>query len=197
MRLALLLSLLIVPVIRAGEKSGLNVDGFVQKWLILAPFPLGTTESGAGGLEREVVKDEAKLKPKAKDTIKVDNKEYTWKEHTHKEFLLDFNMFLGSEHKESIGYAVVYLHAPAEMKVKMKTGSDDQCKVWLNGAEAVKVERERIPVKDDDSTDVTLKKGVNVVVVKVVNVTVGWGFCMRFVEKDGKAVTNLEAKTAE
>lgn len=197
MRLAIAISLMFIPVICADDKTGLDAEGFVQKWLILAPFPLGSTESGAGGLDREVVKDEAKLKPRAGDKVKVDGKEFEWKEQLSKDYLLDFNMFLGKEHPEAIGYAVVYIDAPAEMKVKLKTGSDDQCKVWLNGKEVVKCDKERPPAKDQDVVEVTLKKGSNAVVAKVVNVTVGWAFCLRFTDKDDKPVTTLKVKTAE
>ena len=197
MRLSLAICLLLIPMIHADEKSGLNTEGFVQKWLILAPFPLGTTESGAGGLDREVLKDEAKLKPKAGDKVKVDDKEFAWKEHTAKDYLLDFNMFLGKETPEAIGYAVTYVAAPAEMTVKMKTGSDDLCKVWLNGKEVFKYEKERMPMRDNDTTEVKLQKGVNVLVAKVVNVTAGWAFCVRFADKDDKPITTLTAKTGQ
>src|SRR2546421_736302 len=93
----------------------------------------------------------------------------------------DFNGFLGAQTEDSVAYAVTYVVAPAEMKgVKMKTGSDDQCKVYLNGEEAFKFPDERSADKDQDTTDVTLKKGVNVLVAKVVNVKIDWSFCVRF-----------------
>ena len=77
------------------------------------------------------------------------------------------------------------------------TGSDDLCKVWLNGKEVLKVKDERMPGKDSDTTDVTLKKGTNVLVAKVVNVTFAWAFCVRFTDRDGKPVAGLVAKSAE
>jgi hypothetical protein len=191
------LFLAIMPAARADEKSGVNDEGFMQKWLVLAPFPLGATESGAGGLDREVVKDEAKVKPKAGDKVKADDKEVAWKEFSAKEHLLDFNAFLGAQTEDAIGYAVTYITSPSEMSVKMKTGSDDQCKVWLNGKEVFKYDQERPADKDQDTTEVTLKKGVNVLVVKVVNVKVDWSFCVRFTDKDDKPITNLKSDTKE
>ena len=79
----------------------------------------------------------------------------------------------------------------------MKTGSDDQCKVWLNGKEVFKYTEERSADKDQDTTEVTLRRGVNVVVVKVVNVKVDWSFCVRFTDKDDKPLAGLRAKTTE
>lgn len=191
------LFLVAVPAARADEKSGVNEEGFLQKWLVLVPFPLGTTESGAGGLDREVVKDEAKLKPKAGDKVKVEDKEVAWKETTAKDHLLDFNAFLGAQTEDAIAYAVTYVTAPEEMSVKMKTGSDDQCKVWLNGKEVFKFTDARPADKDQDTTDVTLKKGLNVLVVKVVNEKIDWSFCVRFTDKDDKPITNLTSATKE
>ena len=79
----------------------------------------------------------------------------------------------------------------------MKTGSDDQCKVWLNGKEVFKFTDPRAADKDQDTTEVTLQKGVNVLVVKVVNEKMDWSFCVRFTDKDGNPLTKLKSKTAE
>jgi len=182
----------------ADEKSGVNDEGFIQKWLVLAPIPLKADESGSAANDREAIKDEAKLKPKAGDKIKVDDKELAWKEHTAKEHLLDFNAHLGAQTEDAIGYAVTYITAPDNMKVKMKTGSDDQCKVWLNGKEVFKYGEPRPADKDQDTVeDIELKKGVNVLVVKVVNEKVDWSFCVRFTDKDDKPITTIKSATAE
>jgi hypothetical protein len=182
----------------ADDQSGLNGEGFVQRWLVLAPIPMTAGESGADALAKEQVKDEAKLKPKAGERVTVDGKELTWKQHVSPEHLLDFNALLGKETEDSVGYAVTIIVAPEEMPgVRMKTGSDDQCKVYLNGNEVFKFTEERSADKDQDTTDVTLRKGANVLVAKVVNVKVDWSFCVRFADKDDKPLTNLKAKTAE
>ena len=181
----------------ADEKAGTDSDGFVQQWLVLAAIPLKDGEDGAAGLGREAVADEAKLKPKAGDKVKAGDKEFAWKAYAAKDHLLDFNGHLGAQTEDAIGYAVTYVTAPADMTVKMKTGSDDQCKVWLNGKEAFKFTDARPADKDQDTTEVSLKKGVNVLVVKVVNEKVDWSFCVRFTDKDDKPVAGLTAKASE
>src|SRR5262245_51865759 len=124
---------------RGDEKSGLNDEGFVQEWLVLAPIPFGASQNGAEALDKEQVKDEAKLKPKAGDKIKVGDKDLVWKSHRCKEHFLEFNEYLGATTEDSVGYAVTFVVAPEELKgVKMKTGSDDQAKVFLNGKEVFK-----------------------------------------------------------
>ncbi len=193
---AVSLLLLGAVAVAADDSSGVNDEGFVQNWLVLAPIPLGDGESGADGLGKEQIKDEGKLAPRADDKVKVGDKELTWKAHKCSEHLLDFNAFLGAQTEDSVAYAVSYLTVPEEMQgVKMKTGSDDQCKVWLNGKEVFKFAEPRPADKDQDTTEVALKKGVNVLVVKVVNEKVDWSFCVRFTDKDDKPLTNLKSMT--
>jgi hypothetical protein len=181
----------------ADEKAGTDGEGFIQQWLVLAPIPLKDGEDGATGLGREAIADEAKLKPKAGDKIKAGDKELAWKAYAAKDHLLDFNGYLGAQTEDAIGYAVTYVTVGEDMTVKMKTGSDDQCKVWLNGKEVLKVTDARPTEKDQDTTEVSLKKGVNVLVAKVVNEKIDWSFCVRFVDKDDKPVAGLSAKASE
>jgi hypothetical protein len=192
------LLLLLASAAAADNASGLDEEGFVQKWLVLAPIPLGENESGADAVDKQQLKDEAKLKPKAGTKVKVGDKELTWKEHTCKEHLLDFNDLLGNTTEDSVAYAVTYIESPEDLKdVQMKTGSDDQCKVWLNGKEVFKFTDPRAADKDQDTTKVSLQKGVNVLVVKVVNEKMDWSFCVHFTDKDDKPLTKLKSKTTE
>ena len=48
----------------------------------------------------------------------------------------------------------------------------------------------------DKVAGVALTKGVNVVVFKVINQKNDWAAALRFLDKDGKAVTGLTVKTA-
>jgi tetratricopeptide (TPR) repeat protein len=189
-------ALLALRAAHADDISVDNNDGFIQRWLVLAPIPLPENQSGTDALDKEQVKDEAKLKVNSGDRVKVGDRTLVWKEHTCKEYMLDFNVLLGAETEDSVAYAVSYIVAPEELKgVKMKTGSDDQAKVYLNGKEVFKYAEQRSLVKDEDSTEVTLQKGVNVLVVKVINEKVDWAFCVRFIDKDGQPLTNLKAQT--
>lgn len=183
---------------RADDKSGVDKEGFIQKWLVLAPIPLAENQSGADGLNKEQVKDEGKLMPKAGDKVKVGDKELAWKAHSCADHLLDFNGILGATTEDCVGYAVTFIVAPEDIKgVRMKTGSDDQAKVFLNGKEVFKFAEARALDKDQDTTEVTLKKGVNVLVAKVVNEKMDWSFCVRFTDKNEKPLTKLSAKTTE
>ena len=178
------------------RETGLNDQGFITTWLLLAAIPLAENQNGADALDKEQIKDEAKLEPKAGDKIKVGDAELVWKEYKAKDYFFDFNDFLGRETEDSVGYAVCYVRAPAERKgVKLKIGSDDQAVVYLNGTEVVKHDEARALEKDQNTADVTLRKGVNVLVFKVVNEKVDWSGCARFTTSTAQIIKNLKVTT--
>ena len=178
------------------DNSGIDEEGFVRQWLVLLPIPLGANESLIDVLNGEQIKKEAGLEPKVGDRFKVGRKDLIWRKKTAASYLLDFNAILGRETDDSVAYAVTYIVAPKEMKgVKMKTGSDDLCKIYLNGKEVFKNAEERAAEKDQDTTEVTLRQGINVLVAKVINVELGWGFCVRFTDPDDQPLTTLKART--
>jgi hypothetical protein len=177
-----------------GGATGVNDEGFITAWLLLAPIPFEENQSGADALGKQQVKDEAKLQPRAGDKVKVAGKELVWTEYKAKEHFFDFNDSLGGTKEDSIGYAVCYIHAPGELKnVRLQIGSDDQALVYLNGKEVIKNDTARALEKDQDSAEVTLKKGVNVVVFKVVNEKEDWSGCARFTDKDNQVIKGLRA----
>jgi hypothetical protein len=178
-----------------NAKTGLDQEGYIQTWLLLAPIPLADGQSAADALGREQVKDEAGLQPKAGDKVQAGGKELAWRPYQAKDFFFDFNDFLGKQTENSVGYAVCYLDVPEEMKdILLKTGSDDQARVYLNGKEILKQTADRELQADEDSTQVTLRKGMNVLVFKVINETEDWSGCARFTDQNGRVIKNLRVK---
>jgi hypothetical protein len=169
-------------------------EGFIRDWLVLAPIPCESESNGAVEIDAQQLKDEAKLAPKAGDKAK----DLTWTAHKTADFFIDFLKDFGKTRGENvIGYAVAYVHADAEMDgVQMKVGSNDQCKAYLNGAQVLRFDEGRTLEKDQNTANVTLKKGANVVVLKVINEGNNWQGCLRFTTKDGAAVKNLKVTLA-
>ena len=58
--------------------------------------------------------------------------------------------------------------ADEEMKVTLAHSSNDQGKAWLNGKPVFTFAETQTLDKDSDKTDVTLTKGQNVLVLKVI-----------------------------
>ena len=167
-----------------------DAEGFIRHWLVLAPIGI-QEDSGASEIEKDFLSGEAAIKPKADDTVNVGGKVLTWRAHTTADFFIDFRESFGKERGEdAAGYAVAYVVADEEMKVTLSVGSNDQFKAWLNGKPVLKFTETRTLDKDTDFGDVTLVKGQNVLVLKVINEKNSWQGCARF-KKDGAPVQNL------
>jgi uncharacterized Zn ribbon protein len=190
--LAATLALLCAP---PQDTHAPDAEGFIRNWLVLAPIAV---EEGSASteLDKDFVKDEANLKPKAGDKVKVDGKELSWTGHKTADFFIDFLASFGKDRGEDVcGYAVAYVWADEEMKVKLAIGSNDQCKAYVNGKQVVKFSETRTLEKDSDTGGTTLVKGQNVVVFKVLNEKNNWQGCARFM-KDGAGVKNLKISLA-
>jgi hypothetical protein len=169
-------------------------EGFIRNWLVLAPIPCESEGNGAVEIDAQQVKDEAKLAPRAGDKAAAGKKTLVWTAHKTADFFIDFKASFDKDAGENvIGYAVAYVHADAEMDgVRMKVGSNDQCKAYLNGAQVIRFDEGRTLEKDQNTANVTLKKGANVVLLKVINESNNWQGCLRFTTQDGAALKNLK-----
>lgn len=171
-------------------------EGFVRDWLLLAPFAL-PEDSGADAIDMSQITKEGDLKPKAGDVQKISDTEATWKAVKATEYNLDVNTALGTRNEDVLAYLVTYIVADQDMPgLTLAIGSNDQAKVWLNGKEVIKFAETRSIEQDSDKAPVALTSGVNVVVFKVINQKNDWAAALRFLDKDGKAVTGLTVKTA-
>jgi WD40 repeat protein len=169
-----------------------NEKSFIRDWLVLAPVGLAPGEGVVRGLEREQIQGEAKLKPRAGKLVRVDGREFTWQECHEQEPVLDFNRFAGKLNRLSAGYAVCYVMSAAEHNdVLLQISSDDMGKAYLNGREVYKCLRGGAVVPLDRVGPVTLHKGTNVLILKVVNGNWEWEGCARFVDPEGNPVKGL------
>jgi hypothetical protein len=189
----LLLSMLIIQSAPGPDESTPRSDGFIRDWLVLAPIQLESDADGAEAIEKNQIPDEGMLKPKAGDKVTVRGKELIWKKVKANDFLLDLNALLNQQTEKTVGYALTYVRSETERKLDLKMGSNDQGKVFLNGKLLLRTSEPR-PLEQDDDTarNVTLNKGVNVIVFKIFNEGGSdWQGCLRFTESNGKPVTNL------
>jgi hypothetical protein len=191
---ALLLSLFAIPCQARAEEFAPRGDGFIRDWLLLAPIQLAADADGAEAIEKNQIPDEGLLKPKAGDKVTVRGKELTWKKAKATDYFLDLNAICNAETEKTVGYAVTYVRAEEERKnLRLKMGSNDEGKVFLNGKLLLKATEGRALDQDSDvARDVTLNKGINVVVFKIFNEGGSdWQGCLRFTDASDKAVTNL------
>jgi len=172
-----------------------DAEGFIRNWLVLAPIAI-EGESGASEIDRDFLKGEATIAPKAGDKMGVGTQLVGWQAHQTKDYFIDFLQAFGTSRGEYVAaYAVAYVVADEEMKVTLALSTNDQGKAWLNGKEVFKFAETRTLEKDTDRVEVTLVKGQNVLVLKVINEVNNWQACARFL-KSGAPVKNLQIAIA-
>jgi hypothetical protein len=132
------------------------------------------------------------MRPQAGDAVRVGGRECTWQAYHAEEPVLDFNRFIGKLTENSAAYAVCYVISEADRNdLLLQVGSDDQAKVYLNGQEVYQYTRPRSLVALDPIGPVRLRKGPNVLVFKVVNESLDWLGCLRFVDAEGNPAKGL------
>jgi len=192
MKAPLIAAVLFAMVLPAQEKATFapDAEGFIRNWLVLAPIAIDG-ESGATEIDKDFI-GEATVKPKPDEKMNVGGKILTWKPHQTSDFFIDFLQAFGAERGEYVGgYAVAYIIADEEMPVTLAVSSNDQGKAWVNGKQVFKFAETRTLDKDTDRSEVTLAKGQNVLILKVINEVNNWQGCARFL-KGGAPVTNIK-----
>lgn len=190
----MLASIVVATLLQAPQTFSPDAEGFIRNWLVLAPIAV-QEDSGATEIEKDFVGGEATIQPKPGDRVNVAGKILTWTAHQTSDYFIDFLKAFGAERGEDVaGYAVAYINADDSMKVRLSVGSNDQCRVWLNGTQVIKFTETRTLDKDTDSADVVLNKGQNVLVFKVINEKNNWQGAARFLQ-NGAAVRNIRVAT--
>jgi hypothetical protein len=195
MPISLLIAALAVAWLTPPQAAGLDSDGFIRNWVVLAPIPI-EGDSGAGEIDHEFIKPEGAITPKSGEQVKVDLDMKTWTAHQAPDYYIDFLQAFGKSRGEYVAaYAVAYVIADADTTATLALSTNDQGKAWLNGKPVFKFAETRTLEKDSDKVDVTLVKGQNVLVLKVVNEVNNWQACARFL-KDGAPLTGLKIANA-
>jgi hypothetical protein len=82
-------------------------------------------------------------------------------------------------------YGLAYVHSPDDRTTHILLGSDDGVRVWLNDELVHSNPAYRGHYPDQDKVKVSLRKGWNKVLIKVLQGDGGWGFYLRFADPDG------------
>lgn len=162
---------------------------FVTKWLLLGPFRFKDTDFGGEqqqpAIEHPFMPDEAML-----DGTQPAPDGAGWRPNRfrggHIAGMVDLDAFFDTP-EHAAAYAVTWIDSPRDMDVRMLVGSDDYARIWINGEHVhTYAMRRRNARPDQDAVTVTLKKGLNRVVVKSVDVVYDWCFFLRFTTPTGR-----------
>ncbi|HPA46676.1 MAG TPA: hypothetical protein PK395_13000 [bacterium] len=171
-------------------------------WLICGPFPnpgpegsrptsVVPTDTGlfidhladAGG-EAVIEPVEGQSHPGALG----ENPMATWKPHPlDQRGFIDFRHSFGVR-RNATAYAYRVIHSPDERFVRMRIGSDDGIRIWLNHREVFQKHVHREAHIHQDEVIVPLKKGRNPCLIKVDQGGWGWGAYVQIeeIEPDGR-----------
>lgn len=176
-----------------AESHQPDANGYIHHWLMLAPIPLETDETGAEAIEFNILRREASLQPSVGQTEVIAGYQRQWQQVQSEGDIFDFNVELKAPHDNAIGYLVAYLRAPKTQQVNLLAGGNDQTRVFFNGEVVSTASGARALTKDSDiASDLTLKQGLNVVVLKVINEVGNWQACLRLTNTDGQPLTNYQ-----
>ncbi len=99
------------------------------------------------------------------------------------------------QHNQDVcAYCLAVIESKVAMDVQMWMGSDDGIKAWLNGEEVWAKKIDRGLKKDEDKTKVNLRKGENILFLKICQGKGVWEYIVRFVDKEGR-LNELSYKT--
>jgi hypothetical protein len=97
----------------------------------------------------------------------------------------------------SVAYAVCYIESDRERDgLWLQVGADDRAKVYLNGREIYRSPWSRTVTPLDAVGPVRLERGINVLLLKVVNEKESWQCCARLVDDAGRPAEGLRVRLA-
>src|SRR6185503_3857550 len=189
------IGLALLPAHAAAADLRPDAEGYIRHWVMLAPITLPDGETCADALLKDQIPNEAALRPKAGDKVKVGGKELTWRNVAASTNYFDFNETLKSINDHVAGYVVTYIECEQQTPdVILAVASNDQGRIYFNGVDIYAFTEARPLMLDADKGRVTLKKGLNVMVFKITNEQNAWQGAMRLMDKSGAPLKNIRIK---
>lgn len=169
-----------------GATAAPTAQGYVRDWLTLTHFPSN------GSLDTHIVDDEANLRPRPGDGVAQGDQQHGWAPHRAVNFLLDLVHVVGGPCDGALGYGVAYILCNDNMSdLTLCVGADDVARVWLNGEPMMTTQSGWLAPDRDTKGGVTLRRGLNVLVGKVLNNDHLWQLSVRFLDAAGDPITDL------
>lgn len=152
----------------AGEGQIVGPEQFISQWSLRGPFPSPFRQAHIG--------DEAEFTA----SVPVLDKRWIGYDLNTANPAAALQEVFGPI-CDCVAYAVCFIESPVDQTAILKLGSDDGLAAWLNGAGLLDTLTDMRPlVVDQDCAPVTLRRGRNVLLLKIAQGGGMWGFCARF-----------------
>ena len=125
-----------------------------DSWNLAGPFP-ATEEKALDKAYDPETKPASEVKWK---TLRGDSKGY-----------FDLAAFHGKESSRTLSYMARTVDSPSDQEVTISVGTDDGCRLWVNGEKVLSHDRAEAATPNRDRVTVKLKKGANAILLKVAN----------------------------
>jgi hypothetical protein len=163
---------------------GFEPGAFLKQWLILGSFPIFNRDMTPQEQFDAADEQLASLDVDPFDIhtfepiINVDGKEYQWELFCSPSEIVDLGWPLGQQNFAN-AYAWTQIQMDAETPVVFAIDADDRAKVWLNGELVFTDTWGGHLVPDKALVPVTLRKGLNRILLKVQNGITEWQYTFR------------------
>ena len=159
-------------------------EDFITAWLASGPY-----------MEKD--KDGAALFDVEFPPEKGDGSGAKWKPAASNEGVVDLGQATDPG-ENRVAYLRTYVTSPKAQECRLEVGSDDGAKVWLNGKVVHANNCNRGYQANQDKAKISLKEGVNVLLMKITNGGDGWQAGARIREPGGRKLKGLKFRpTAE
>jgi len=168
-----------------------NLSGFVVNYLICGPFNEDNKLTSCKALNKNYLScPEPDAAPRAGRQEGKNGP--TWRTFAVRH---GFTANLRYEYSKEgiVSYAAAYLYCPKAQPAKLLLGSDDGFKLYLNGRQVGYNHVHRGLGVDNDILDVNLKKGPNLLLLKIEHNFGAYEFCLRVTDPQGKPIKGLKA----
>jgi HEAT repeat protein len=158
--------------LRGKPKSG----PFLRDWLVCGPY----SHPNATGAEQ--LFDIAFGPEKSDENV-------SWRPAPQDDMVNLSGIFPGKS--SCVAYLKTHVISPLDCDAQLLLGSDDGVKAWLNGSVVHSNNIDRGAVPDQDRAPIKLKKGSNLLLLKITQGGGGWSACARIVAADGTPIPGL------
>ena len=177
------------PVNGYGAASySLSTSGqYMSGWLVAGPVPVGQDANPSEQTQIQSFKED--IQPVIISAnqpvlpLSIGGKQYPWQLVKASADIVDLDQqFAGANFVAA--FALAEIKSDKEVKTFLSVGSDDGIRIWHNGK---LIHDNWIPrgiVKDNDLVPITLKTGSNQLLLKVQDMSQGWGFVVRLLNKE-------------
>lgn len=162
---------------RAVALRGKSQSGpFLRDWLVCGPY----RQAGVTGAEKLFAIEFGPEKQ---------GEDVSWRPAPPGDIVNLSGFFSGQT--DCVAYLKTQVIAPQDSDALLLLGSDDGVKAWLNGAVVHANNIDRGAVPDQDTAPIQLKKGANLLMLKITQGGGGWQACARIVGRDGAPIAGL------